>query len=107
MARLTVNAYQLQVLDRIVHLDATVVGVKHVLAGRYQKIKQNMLITLHDNRVILAKQRLVLNVHKSGAFTVPWNRVEIPHSFEVERPDPPSKEPEKLTIYPLKEVDPK
>jgi len=102
MARLTVNPYQLQVLDHIVHLNATVVATKHVLAGRYLKTKQNMLITLHDNRVILAKQRLVLNVHKSGAFTVPWNRVEIPHSFEVDRPDPPSTEPETTKVWPIK-----
>lgn len=105
MARLTVNPHQLQVLDYIVHLNATVVAVKHVLAGRYLKIKQNMLITLNDNRVILAKQRLVMNVHKSGAFTVPWNRVELPYSFEIERPDPPSKEPETTKVWPIKHDD--
>lgn len=105
MARLTVNPHQLQVLDYIVHLDATVVAVKHVLAGRYFKIKQNMLITLNDNRVILTKQRLVMNVHKSGAFTVPWNRVELPYSFEIERPDPPSKEPETTKVWPIKHDD--
>lgn len=87
MSRMTVNPHQLQVMDHIIHLNATVVGIKHILAGRYMKIKQNMLITLHDNRVILAKQGLVLNVHKNGAFTVPWNRVELPDRFEVERPD--------------------
>lgn len=99
MARVSVNCHQLQVLDRIIHLDAVVVGIKHVLAGRYQKIKQNMLITLSDNRVILAKQRLVMNVHQSGAFTVPWNRVEMPYSFEVERPEPRSTEPVKVTTW--------
>lgn len=99
MARVSVNCHQLQVLDRIIHLNATVVGIKHVLAGRYQKIKQNMLITLSDSRVILAKQRLVMKVHQSGAFIVPWERVDIPYSFEVERPEPASTEPAKVTTW--------
>lgn len=86
--RLTINPHQLQVGDVIVHLGATVTNIKHIKAGRYLKIKQNMLITLHDNPVILARQQLVLNVHKNGAFTVPWNRVEIPDRFEVDRPEP-------------------
>jgi hypothetical protein len=69
-------------------LDAYVVGVKHIKAGRYLKIKQNTMFTLSDSRVILAKQALILNVHSSGKLTVPWKREEIPSRFEVERPEP-------------------
>lgn len=101
MARVSVNCHQLKVLDRIIHLNAVVVGITHVVGGRYKRIRQNMKIALSDNRVILAKERLVLNVTQSGAFVVPWKRVEMPYSFEVERPEPPNLEPASVTTIPL------
>lgn len=87
MTRLSIGVHDLQLGDRIIHLDSYVVGIKHIKAGRYLKIKQNIMFTLSDNRVILAKQGLILNVHASGKMTVPWERETIPNRFEVERVD--------------------
>jgi hypothetical protein len=99
MSRVTVNPYQLQVLDRIIHLDAVVVGITNILGGKYKRIKHNLKITLSDNRVILARERLLLNVHKSGQLTVPWKRVELPYTFEVERPEPKLLEAASVTVF--------
>ncbi|MNG25447.1 hypothetical protein D3C85_90220 [compost metagenome] len=84
---ISVGIHQLELGDRIVHLNQYVVGIKHIKGGRYKTIKQNIMFTLSDGRVILAKQGLILNVHASGKMTVPWKRETIPNRFEVERVD--------------------
>lgn len=81
---INVSLESLRVGDVIPELQATVQKVTVVKVGR-TGVTRNYCIELTGNRLLLTHQRVVIYRTPEGGLSIPWHRIEVPHSVGVIR----------------------